>query len=125
MLNLLVQADSGRVEVASTKMLPSEMEARIEEESPALVFIAVLPPGGLVQAEYLCKRLRKRFADLPIVVGYWGEARDFDGLLVRLRSAGAGYLTTSLLQSRSQIRASTRTAPPVKRQPALQTAEMH
>jgi predicted PurR-regulated permease PerM len=110
MLDLLEQADHGRVEVLSTKALPTEVEARIDAETPALVFIAVLPPGGLVQASYLCKRLRNRFAELPIVVGYWGETRDFDKLLVRLRSAGAGYLTTSLLQSRSQIRALTQTA---------------
>jgi predicted PurR-regulated permease PerM len=122
MLNLLMQADNGRVEVMSTKVLPAEIEARIEEEKPALVFIAVLPPGGVIQASYLCKRLRERFAELPIVVGYWGEIRDFDRLLVRLRSAGAGYLTTSLLQSRSQIRALTRTASPNERQVQRQSA---
>jgi predicted PurR-regulated permease PerM len=120
MLDLLLRAENGRVEVVSTKVLPAEIETRIREEKPALVFIAVLPPGGLVQAAYLCKRLRKRFVELPIVVGYWGETRDFDKLLVRLRSAGAGYLTTSLLQSRSQIRALTRTALPGEQQPVLQ-----
>ena len=122
MLNLLVQADHGRAEAVSTKVLPAEIEARIEEEKPALVFIAVLPPGGVIQASYLCKRLRKRFAELPIVVGYWGEIRDFDRLLVRLRSAGAGYLTTSLLQSRSQIRALTQTASPSEQPMQRQSA---
>jgi predicted PurR-regulated permease PerM len=125
MLDLLVQPDNGRVEVISTRILAAEVEVRIDQEKPDLVFIAVLPPGGLVQAEYLCRRLRKRFAELAIVVGYWGEARDFDKLLVRLRSAGAGYLTTSLLQSRSQIRALSRTAQPENQQPALQTAGTH
>lgn len=88
MLAQLVKTDGCKVEVISTKVLPAEIEVQVEREKPALVFIAVLPPGGLVQAAYLCKRLRKRFADLPIIVGYWGEARDFDKLLVRLRSAG-------------------------------------
>ena len=125
MLDLLAEADNGRVEGVSTRVLPAEVEARIDQEKPDLVFIAVLPPGGLVQAEYLCKRLRKRFAELPIVVGYWGEARDFDKLLVRLRSAGASYLTTSLLQSWSQVRALTRTQLPEKPQPVLQAAGMH
>jgi hypothetical protein len=59
----------------------------------------------VVQVRYLCKRLRKRFADLPIVIGYWGRPRDFDGLLVRLRSAGATYVTTSLLQAANRVRA--------------------
>jgi predicted PurR-regulated permease PerM len=105
MLGQLLQRDACRVEAVSTRALPSEVETRVERERPALVFIAILPPGGLVQACYLCKRLRKRFADLPIVVGYWGDERHFDKVLGRVRSAGASYLTTSLLQSTSQIRA--------------------
>src|SRR5262249_54935648 len=125
MLDLLLRAENGHVEIMSTKVLPAEIEARINEERPALVFIAVLPPGGLVQAAYLCKRLRQRFAELPIVVGYWGGIRDFDKLLVRLRSAGVGYLTTSLLQSRSQIRALTRAALSGDQQPLLQDAGTH
>jgi predicted PurR-regulated permease PerM len=103
MLELLLKPTGCRVEVLTTRALSAEVEARVEQEKPALVFLAVLPPGGLVQARFLCKRLRARFADLPIVVGYWGTSRYFDKLLMRLRSAGASYVTTSLLQSRSQI----------------------
>ena len=111
MLAQLLKPDRCRIEAVSTKALPAEVESRVKREGPALVFVAVLPPGGLVQARYLCKRLRKRFADLPIVVGYWGEERHYDKLLVRLRSAGASYVATSLLQSRSQIRALVSRAP--------------
>jgi hypothetical protein len=70
-----------------------------------VVFVAVLPPGGIEQARYLCRRLRRRFADLPILVGYFGRSRDFDRLLVRLRRSGASYVTTSLAQARTQIKA--------------------
>lgn len=105
MLASLLKLDGCRLEAISTRALPAEIERRVEQEKAALVFIAILPPGGLVQARYLCKRLRKRFPDLPLVVGYWGTARNFDRLLVKLRAAGANYVTTSLLQSRSQIRA--------------------
>jgi predicted PurR-regulated permease PerM len=119
MLALLLKADGCRVETLTTRALPAEIESRIERGNPALVFVAVLPPGGLVQAHYLCKRLRKRFAELPLVVGYWGAARNFDRLLTRLRSAGASYVTTSLLQSRSQILALVNPAPPAP-PPSLQ-----
>src|SRR5262249_14157713 len=100
-----VRADRIRVEVVSTKALPAEIESRLDSASTAMVFIAILPPGGLAQARYLCKRLRKRCAQRPIIVGYWGDERHYDSGLARLRSAGASYLTTSLLQTRSQIRA--------------------
>ena len=90
--------------MVSSKALPSEVESRVEKEKPALVFVAVLPPGGLEQARYLCKRFRKLAPHLPIIVGYWGGVgRKYNKLLVRLRSVGASYLTTSLLQSRDLI----------------------
>lgn len=139
MLDRLLNADEGKkegatssateqvpfpcvVDVVSTRVLPAEIEVHVEQEKPALVFIAILPPGGLVQAGYLCKRLRKRFARLPIIVGYWGEVRDFDKLLVRLRLAGASYVTTSLLQTRSQIRALIPTPTADKQAPVLQAS---
>ena len=92
-----------RVEIASTRALPVEIESRLTAEPPAIVFIAVLPPGGLIQARYLCRRLRRISSELKIVVGYWGRVRNFDRLLVRLRSSGANYVTTSITQSRGQI----------------------
>jgi hypothetical protein len=51
----------------------------------------------------LCKRLRRRFKDLPIVVGYFGAVRDFDRLQDRIRAAGANFVTTTLLESRKRI----------------------
>jgi predicted PurR-regulated permease PerM len=113
MLPMLMQPLGCAVRGVSTRALPVDIEAEIERDKPAIVFIAVLPPGGLPQARYLCMRLRKRFEALPIVVGYFGRARDFDKLLVRLRSAGASYVTTSLLQSRGQMTALLSSAPPV------------
>ncbi len=103
MLGLLMRAHGFKVEALSTKTLPSEIEQRVAEEKPAFIFIAVLPPGGFVQVRYLCKRLRKLDAKLTIIVGYWGHQRNFDNLLVRLRAAGASYVTTSLTQAASRI----------------------
>ena len=105
-LHMLAQALRGTgcdVDVVSSRSLPSEVELRIERDRPDLVFIAVMPPGGLVQARYLCRRLGKRFAGIRILVGYWGKSRNFDKLLVRLRSAGASYVTTSVAQTRTQV----------------------
>jgi predicted PurR-regulated permease PerM len=104
MLALELEPLGCRVEIASTRTLPVEIESRLTIEQPRIVFIAIIPPGGLVQARYLCKRLRKISPELPIVVGYWGRVRNFDRLLVRLRSSGANYVTTSLAQSCVQIR---------------------
>jgi predicted PurR-regulated permease PerM len=103
MLSQLLARDGLNLETVSTKTLSTAIEGRITAERPAVLTIAVLPPGGLDQARYLCKRLRRRFRDLPIVVGYWGRPRKFDRLLAMLRTAGASYVTTSLLQTRTQV----------------------
>ena len=83
--------------------LSSPTGALLGPQSTAVLFIAIVPPGGVVQARYLCRRLRRRFPRLRIVVGFWGKTRRFDRLLARLRSAGASYVTTSIEQTRRQI----------------------
>ena len=103
MLSKALRAAGCDAEAVTTRALPIDIENRIERDRPDLVFVAVMPPGGLVQARYLCRRLGKRFADTRIIVGYWGKARDFDRLLVRLKSAGASYVTTSIGQTRTQV----------------------
>ena len=105
MLGRLLKADNCAVEIIPTKVLPREIQRRVELEKPAVVFIGILPPGGLVQASYLSKLLRRHFPDLSIVVGYWDEVRKFDKLVVQVHSAGGDYVTTSLRQARSQIAA--------------------
>ena len=102
-VGMVLNPSEARVEVLSTRTLPSEIEQCIAESRPSLLLIVVLPPGGITQTRYLCRRVRRRFADLPIVVGYFGKIGNFDKLLIRLRAAGATYVTTSVTQTRSQL----------------------
>lgn len=45
-----------------------ELLATVESAAPDGVCIAALPPRGAVAARYLCRRLRRQFPTLPIVV---------------------------------------------------------
>jgi len=103
MLDHLVRPAGLQVEVLSTRTLPSEVVDRVKRDRVSVVVIAVLPPGGLVQARYLCKLLRKRFPELGIVVGCWGYRGNLDRIIVSLRSAGAHYVTTTMLGARSHV----------------------
>lgn len=103
MLEMVLRGTGCQLDTVNTRTLPVDIEARIESEKVALLFIAVIPPGGLPQCRYLCRRIRRKFPDLPIVVGYFGKARHFDKLLVKLRAAGASYVNTSIAQTRGQI----------------------
>jgi hypothetical protein len=111
MLSHLLQPDRMHIDPLSARSLPSEVVDRVAALNPAAVFIAVVPPGGVSQAAFLCRLLRKRFRKLKIVVGWWGSERHFDRLLLKMRKAGADYVTTSLTQSRTQLRFVAGTAP--------------
>src|SRR5688500_11293790 len=69
MLAKLMRPVGCDVEVIPSRMLPVDVETLVAKNQPLLLFVAVLPPGGLEQAKYLAKRLRTRFADQKIVVG--------------------------------------------------------
>jgi hypothetical protein len=60
-------------------MLSSENLAEVEKAQPALVCIGFLAQGPSFPVRQLCKRLRSRFPNLPILVGRWG-ARDRDNM---------------------------------------------
>jgi predicted PurR-regulated permease PerM len=104
MLQQLMHPTGCHVALMSTRTPVSDLAACIRQERPHLIFIAAFP-RSVPQARYLCRYLHRAFPAVPLVVGYWGNAEDFDSTLVRLRHVGASAVTTSLLQSRHRIRA--------------------
>jgi len=100
MFRQLVDSTKYEVEVMSDAVLTSEVVALIGENSPAMIFIATVSPGGLGQTRYLCKRLRARFPNLKIVVGRWGMgSEDRDSILL----AGADRVGTTMIETREQM----------------------
>ncbi len=97
--------DPRRFEVEFTKitLLTAEVLSVVEQASPEIVCIGLVPPGGFAQTRYLCKRLRARFPALPIVVGCWGGPQDEAEHLARLDLDGIAHTSTTLLETRNQI----------------------
>lgn len=118
MLHQLTGPAQAPVKVLSTRMLASEVVEQVRQLRPAVVVIAVLPPGGLVQTRYLCKLLRKRFPELQILVGCWGYSGNLDRIIIKLRLAGALHVMTTLLGMRGHI-VSLVTPPPARADVAL------
>ena len=89
------------MEVLADEALTSEMVDHVAEKRPALVCIVSLPPGGLAQTRYLCKRLRVRFPDTRILVGRLGiqAGNHRDALL----AAGADKVATTMIELRDQV----------------------
>jgi predicted PurR-regulated permease PerM len=103
MLQQLVQGGACELEIVGPEALSSELLAMVKEKEPAAICIAAVPPGGLQHARYLCKRLRKRFPRLQIMVGRWGLLGGFDNQRRSLRDAGANQIRTALLETRNDL----------------------
>ncbi|HEY5864903.1 MAG TPA: AI-2E family transporter, partial [Candidatus Tectomicrobia bacterium] len=91
------------VECTKSTLLTAEVLSLVEQATPALVCIGLVPPGGFAQTRYLCKRLRARFPALPIVVGCWGGPKDEAEHLARLGLDSIAHTSTTLLETRNQI----------------------
>ena len=100
MFRQLLDCTKYEVEIMSNAMLTAEVVARIGEKSPAMICIAAVPPGGLAQTRYLCKRLRARFPNLKIAVGRWGTGNeDSNSILL----SGADKVGTTMIETCEQV----------------------
>ena len=100
MFRQLLDCTKYEVEIMSDAMLTAEVVARIGEKSPAMICIAAVPPGGLAQTRYLCKRLRARFPNLKIAVGRWGTGSDDSD---RILLSGADKVGTTMIETCEQM----------------------
>jgi hypothetical protein len=92
------------LDVASPDLLVSEAIAVVEAREPAVVLIGALAGAGHpLHLRYLCKRLRARFPDLPIVVGWWGADGGDEAARDAMVAAGADRVTVSLADASAQL----------------------
>jgi methylmalonyl-CoA mutase cobalamin-binding subunit len=99
----LLAAAGHEIKLLPSESLVGEVVTRIREDRPAAIVIAAVPPGGAAPIRYLCKRLRKNFPDLRILVGRWGLTHDVEETRERLRAAGADHMAVTLAETRNQL----------------------
>jgi len=95
MLEHLLRAEGYPVDTASVERLSSELVAEVQEQSAQIVFISALPPGALVAARYLCKRVSSKWPDIPILVGLWNATGNVAWARERLESCGKTKVVTT------------------------------
>jgi hypothetical protein len=72
MLSQLLSADGLRVDVGSADSLVNEVVDEVEKRDCDVVVISILAPSSPRNSRLLRRRLRERFPDLPVIIGYWG-----------------------------------------------------
>ena len=95
--------DAVEVDIVPSSLLAAEVVERVTAVEPAAVVVALLAPGGLAQARYILKRLRARFAELPLVAVRWGPPDGADDARARLLAAGATDFVGSMREARASV----------------------
>ena len=103
MLARLLDPTKWELELPTPDALAAEVLALVAKMKPGIVCIGSLPPGGLAQARYLCKRLRAQFPNLKIMVGRWGLKTHVEENREQLSAAGADDVSTTLLETRDHL----------------------
>ncbi len=82
--------------VVTVATLKGEMLEQVAQLTPDAICISAVPPAAVIHARYLCKKLRGRFAEIPIIVGLWDAQGDLQKATERLTGVGAEKVVTSV-----------------------------
>jgi hypothetical protein len=92
----LVDPAKAALELAGSAYL-AEPNGDGKAEAPQVLVVLSIPPGGLKQARYLCRRLRAKHPDTPIVVVRpSAQASLKEETTVRLSEDGATHVAMTL-----------------------------
>jgi hypothetical protein len=81
---------------APGKLAVGELLDLVEKSGVDAACISVVSPSTVIQARYLCVKLRERFPQLKIVIGLWGTTQGVTDAARRLRDSGADEVVTTL-----------------------------
>ncbi len=110
MLGQLVVGEKVELESVGSSYLALEASAGSADtssdsssETPALVCVISVPPGGLGQARYICRRLRAKLPETPILVIRPGAQARREESSQRLIEDGAGQVCFTLEEARTSV----------------------
>jgi predicted PurR-regulated permease PerM len=83
--------------------LSHECLEELERQNSPVVCLSSVPPSGLRQVRYLCRRMRSHFPHVKLVVGAWGVKDEVNELKGRLTDCAPDGFVTSLKQALEQI----------------------
>ena len=105
MLTQLLQQQGVAAQNATGKLAAGELLDLVEKSDVDVACISVVSPSTVIQARYLCVKLRARFPELKIVIGLWGMTQGVTDAARRLRDSGANEVVTTLNDAVLQLSA--------------------
>jgi hypothetical protein len=100
MLGQLLEPQRFDLEIIGAERPTSEILARTAETNAPLLCIASLAPDGLAELGARCKRVRRRFPKIKILIGRMGNGTANSA---HLMAAGADKISTTMSEFRDQV----------------------
>jgi methylmalonyl-CoA mutase cobalamin-binding subunit len=94
MLAQLLVAEGFDVVTDGADSMASQVVDRVADSESDIVVISAMPPLQPRDSRLLWKRLRNRYPNLPIVVGFWTSAQNKEGLPSPENGAVSNVATT-------------------------------
>ncbi|HEY2899238.1 MAG TPA: hypothetical protein VGL59_01595, partial [Polyangia bacterium] len=99
MLSQLFDPAKVQVESVGSAYLASETPAVDQSAAPDLMCVIAIPPGGLTQARYICRRLRAKLPATPILVIRPGVQANAKESALKLIEDGASQVCFTLVEA--------------------------
>ncbi len=103
MLAQLLATGESLVQSVSFTAATSELVDLVERHKPDLVCISATPPAAVMHARHLCKLVRGRFPEVPVVIGLWNAQGDLSKAKTRIGADTKTYIVATLAEAREQV----------------------
>ena len=104
MLAQLLATGECLVQSVSFTAAASEMVDLVERRKPDVVCISATPPAAVMHARHLCKHVRGRFPEVPVVVGLWNAQGDLSKAKTRIGGGATTHVVATLAEAQEQVR---------------------
>jgi hypothetical protein len=103
MLAQLLATGECLVQSVSFTTAASELLDLAERRKPDLVCISATPPVAVMHARHLCKQVRGRFPEVPVVVGLWNAQGDLSKVKTRIGGGATTHVVATLAEAQEQV----------------------
>jgi len=104
MLAQLLATGGCLVQSVSFMATASELVDLVQQRKPDVVCISATPPAAVMHARHLCKHVRGRFPEVPVVVGLWNAQGDLSKAKTRIGGAATTHVVATLAEAQEQVR---------------------
>lgn len=104
MLAQLLAAGECLVQSVPFTTAASEVVDLVKRRTPDVVCISATPPAAVMHARHLCRQVRGRFPEIPVVVGLWDAQGDLSKAKTRISGAATTHVVATLAEAQEQVR---------------------